>query len=244
VNLAKQVIPQLQAKGKVARGYLGVTVSEMTPEYAQGFGLPEKTQGALVQQVVPRAPAAKAGVKDGDVVVALNGKPIRSSSELTRSVAVIPPGGKAQLTILRGGERKEITVAVVQRPDEEALARGETEPGEGEGEAPAQARAPKETKLGLKLAELTPERARQLGIEGTAGVLVSDVSADGPAARAGIQRGDVILEVNRQPVGRPSQVVDLVRKMRAGQVAMLRLQRGKTATFIPVRIEGKAEEKK
>ena len=243
VNLAKQVIPQLQAKGKVARGYLGVSVSEMTPEYAQGFGLPENTQGALVQQVVPKAPAAKAGVKDGDVVVALNGRPVRSSSELTRNVAVIPPGGKAQLTILRGGEKKEITVTVVQRPEEELLARGELEP-EGEGEAPAVSRTPKEAKLGIKLAELTPERARQLGIEGTAGVLVSDVSADGPAARAGIQRGDIILEVNRQPVGRPGQVVELVRKMKTGQVAMLRLQRGKTATFIPVRIEGKGEEKK
>ncbi len=241
VNLAKQVIPQLQAKGKVARGYLGVSVSEMTPEYAQGFGLPENTQGALVQQVVPRAPAAKAGVKEGDVVVALNGKPVRSSSELTRRVALIPPGGKAELTLLRGGQKKEIAVTVVQRPDEEVLARGEMEPGggEGEGEEPAQARGPRETRLGIKLAELTPERARQLEIEGAAGVLVTEVSADGPAARAGIQRGDVILTVNGQPVRHPGQAADLVKKMKTGQVAMLRVQRGKVASFIPVRIEGK-----
>jgi serine protease Do len=246
INLAKQVLPQLQSKGKVARGYLGVSVSEMTPDLAQGFGLPEKTQGALVQQVVPKTPAAKAGIKEGDVVVALNGKPIRSSSELTRSVVIIPPGGKAQLTVLRGSEKKDITVTVAQRPEEEVLARGEGEPGEGPGEAEggAQAKSPKEAKLGLKLADLTAERAKQMGLEGTSGVLVAEVSQDGPAARAGIERGDLILEVNRQPVSRPAQVVDLVKKMKAGQVAVLRVRRGKDAIYLPVRIEGKGEEKK
>src|SRR5207249_1394434 len=95
INLAKQILPQLESKGKVARGYLGVTVGDMNPDLAQGFGLPPETQGAVVQQVLPKSPAAKAGVQAGDVVVAMNGRPVESNGQLTRGVAVIPPGSKA-----------------------------------------------------------------------------------------------------------------------------------------------------
>jgi serine protease Do len=238
ISLVKQLLPQLE-KGKIARGYLGVTVSDLSSDLAQGFGLPEGTRGAIVQNVQAKAPAAKAGVKAGDVVVALNGKPVESSSQLTRGVAAIAPGGKAALTLLRDGKKQDITVTVAQRPDEEALARGET-PEEGEGGAPAE--PVKGPRLGVRLQAISPDMAREMKLEGETGVLVAEVSPDGPAAKAGLQRGDVILEVNRQAVSKPDQLPPIVAKAKAGSVVVLRVRRGANAVFVPVRIP-EAEEK-
>jgi serine protease Do len=235
VSLVKQLLPQLE-KGKIARGYLGVTVSDLGRDLAQGFGLPEGTKGAVVQNVQPKAPAGKAGVKAGDVVVALNGKPIESSSQLTRGVASTPPGGKVTLTLLRDGKRQEVAVTVGQRPDEEALARGEV-PEEGEGPAAAAApEAAKGPRLGVRLQAVTPDLARELKLEGEGGVLVAEVQADGAAAKAGLQRGDVILEVNRQAVSKPDQVAPIVAKAKPGAVVVLRVKRGGAALFLPVRL--------
>jgi len=244
INLAKQLIPQL-LKGKVARGFLGVTVSELTPDLAQGFGLKEGTKGALVQSVKPKAPADKAGMKPGDVVVSVNGKPVESSGQLTRTVSNIPPGGKATLTVLRGNDRKDLQVTVAQRPDEEALARGEdTSPDEGEGDQQGQGGAKKgEEKLGIRIAALTPQVARELGVQGDQGVLVVAVSPDGPAGAAGIRRNDVILEVNRQPVSKVEQLVGLIGKMKPGQVAVLRVLHGNQAVYVPVKLGGEKKEK-
>jgi serine protease Do len=243
INLAKQVIPQLLANGKVTRGYLGVSVGDLTPDLAQGFGLPADTQGAVVQQVLPKAPAAKAGVQAGDVVVALNGKAIASSGQLTRNIATIAPGGKANLTLLRSGQKKEIAVTVSQRPAEEKLARGEQggeeENGVEQGASPTG--SSKEAKIGLKLSDLTPDVAKELGIQGDKGAVVTEVAPDSSAERAGLQRGDLITEVNRQPVTTPAQVVALVNKAKTGEVVLLRIRRGQAAVFVPVRVEAKPE---
>jgi len=233
ISLAKQLLPQLE-KGKIARGYLGVTVSDLTSELAQGFGLPEGTKGAIVQNVQPKAPAGKAGIKAGDVVVALNGKPVETSGQLTRGVAGTAPGAKVALTLLRDGKKQDLTVAVGQRPDEESLARGEV-PDEGQG-SPAPAEAVKGPRLGVRLQALTPEVAREIKAEGESGVLVAEVTPDGPAAKAGLQRGDLILEVGRQAVSKPEQVPALVAKAKPGSVLVLRVKRGGNPVFIPVRL--------
>ena len=234
ISLAKQLLPQLEKGSKIARGYLGVTVGDLTPELARGFGLGEGVKGAVIQDVIARAPAGKAGVKAGDVVVAVNGKPVEDRGQLTRTVAAISPGGKAALTLLRKGKRQEIVVTVGTRPDEEALARGEgPEDGEVQGDAGSEMKG---AKLGVRLQTVTPEMARQLKIEGDGGVLVADVAADGAAARAGIQRGDVILEVNQEGVNRPDQVTAAVTKAKPGDVVLLRVKRGTAASFIPVKI--------
>jgi serine protease Do len=234
ISLVKQLLPQLE-KGKIARGYLGVTVSDLSQDLAQGFGLPDGTKGALVQSVQAKAPAGKAGVKAGDVVVALNGKPVESSSQLTRGVAAIPPGGKAALTLLRDGKKQEVAVTVAQRPDEEAIARGET-PEDGDGGGPAAAEPAKGPRLGVRLQAVTPEMARDMKLEGETGVLVTEVSPEGPAAKAGLQRGDLILEVNKQAVSKPDQLPPIVAKARPGSVIVLRVKRGSNALFVPVRI--------
>jgi serine protease Do len=244
INIAKQIIPQL-LKGRVSRGYLGVTVSELTPDLAQGFGLKEGTKGAVVQSVVPRAPAAKAGVQPGDVVTAVNGKPVESSAGLTRTVSSVPPGGKAKLTVLRNGQSKDIEVTVAQRPDEESLARGETGPDEPEEQD--QGGGPKKAanqKLGVRVAPLTPEIARQLGVEGDQGVVVVAVTPDGPADKAGLQRNDVILQVGQQPVTSVEQVVNIISKAKPNDVVVLRVRRGQQASFVPVRIGGEKDKEK
>jgi serine protease Do len=236
INLAKQLIPQLLA-GKVRRGYLGVSVSEVTPDLAQGFGLAPDTKGAVVQNVAPRSPASRAGLQPGDVVVGVNGKSVGGAAALTRSVASIPPGGKATLSLFRSGKRREVQVTVAQRPDEEALARGEMSPEEGGGQAPAERKGAE--KLGIRVAPLTSDLAREMGVEGGQGVVVVQVSPDGPADKAGIQRGDVILQVGEQKVADVEQLVGAIGKMKPGEVALLRVRRGQQAQFVAVRLGGK-----
>jgi serine protease Do len=243
INLAKQLMPQL-LKGKVTRGYLGVTVSELTPDLAQGFGIKEGTKGAVVQSVVARAPAAKAGVQPGDVVTAVNGKAIDGPSGLTRNVASVAPGGKAKLTVLRGGQQKDVEITVASRPDEESLARGETAPDEGDGDSQADSKKGTNEKLGVRVANLTPEMARELGAEGDQGVVVVAVSPDGPAEKAGLQRNDVILQVGQQPVSKVEQVVGLIGKAKPNDVVVLRVRRGQQTSFMAVRLGGAEKDKK
>ncbi len=236
IDLAKSLLPQLREKGKVTRGYLGVQVSDLTPDLIQAFGLPPNTKGALVQNVVPRGPAAKGGVQPGDLVVSLNGKPVESSGELTRSVALVPPGGQVNLVVMRkGGEKKQLAFKVAQRPEDEGVAAR----GEGEEEGGADRSANKSPKLGVSLAPLTPEIARQLGISADEGVVVAEVADGGPAQRSGIRRGDVILEVNRQPVKKIEDVANAVGKMKEGEMALLRVRRGDSAIYVAVPVGGR-----
>ncbi len=236
IDLAKSLLPQLREKGKVTRGYLGVQVGDLTPDLAQAFGLAVGTKGALVQNVVPRGPAAKAGVQPGDLVVALNGKPVESAGQLTRSIALVPPGEQVKLDVLRkGGEKKQLAFKVAQRPEDEgqAAAGGKDEEGGG-GE-----QANKSPKLGVSLAPMTPQIARQLGVPAEEGVVVADVVEGGPAQRAGIRQGDVVLEVNRQPAKKVEDVAAALAKLKEGDMALLRIRRGDSALFIAVPVGGR-----
>jgi serine protease Do len=236
IDLAKSILPQLEEKGKVTRGYLGVQISDLTPDLAQAFGHPPDTKGALVQNVVPGGPAAKGGVQAGDVVVSLNGKPVDSSGQLTRSVALVPPGSDVNLLVVRrGGEKKQLSFKVAQRPDDEAMARGEQGEGQGGKEEPAN----KSPKLGVSLSPITPEMARQLGVSGDEGVVVTDVVEGGPAQRSGVRQGDVIIEVNRKPVKKVEEVAEAIGKMKDGEMALLRLRRGDSTRFVAVPIGGR-----
>ncbi len=235
ISLAKQLLPQLEKGGKISRGFLGVTVGDLTPELARGFGLADGMKGAVVQDVVGKGPAAKAGVKAGDVVTAVNGKPVEDRGQLTRSIASIPPGGKASLSILRKGKKTEVVVTVGTRPDEDSLARGDSADGEeGAGEAAAPTKG---AKLGVRLQPVPADLAQKMKLDPGSGVLVSEVVPDGAAARAGIQRGDVILEVAQDAVSRPEQVTAAVARAAPGDVVLLRVRRGSQATYIPVKIQ-------
>jgi serine protease Do len=213
---------------------MGVSVGDLTPDLAAGFGFQPGTKGALVQSVVPRGPAAKAGVEPGDLIVAMNGKPVDSAGELTRSVALVGPGENVNVTLVRKGDKKQVSFKVAQRPDDESAV-GRQEGDEG-GDGPKSDKSPK---LGVSLAPLTESLARELGVQGDEGVVVTDVADGGPAQRAGVRRGDVILEVNRQPVRKPDEVGTIVGKMKEGQMALLRVRRGDAAIFVAVPVGGR-----
>ncbi len=212
-------------------------MSDLTPDLAQGFGLPPATKGALVQNVVPRGPAAKGGIQPGDLVVALNGKPVESAGQLTRSVALVAPGENVTMVVLRkGNEKKQLQFKVAQRPEDEAQASaGEGAEDGGESATPAN----KSAKLGVSLAPLNPQIARQLGVPADEGVLVAEVVDGGPAQRAGVRQGDVILEVNRQAVKTVEDVAAVLAKTKEGDMALMRVRRGDSAIFIAVPVGGR-----
>jgi serine protease Do len=214
-----------------------VQIGDLTPDLAQAFGFPPGTKGALVQNVVPRGPAAKGGVQSGDLVVSLNGAPVESSGQLTRAVALVPPGEQVNLVVVRkGGEKKQLSFKVAQRPEDEGVAaRGEGGAEEGAPEKQEN----KNPKLGVSLAPLTAEMARELGVGADEGVVVASVTEGGPAQRAGVRRGDVIIEMNRQPVKKVEDIAAAVGKMKEGDMALLRVRRGDAAVFVAVPVGGR-----
>ncbi len=242
INLAKQLIPQLLEKGKVARGYLGVSVSDLTPDLAQGFGVAAGTKGAVIQNVLADSPAAKAGIQAGDIAVSVNGKGVETSAALTRAVSSVRPGNKVTLQVLRKGQKKELTATVAQRPDEERIARGE---GGGDDEGGEKARGGE--KLGIRVAPLTPELARELRVEGEQGVVVVGVTGEGPAEKAGIRRGDLILEVNLTPVTKVDELAGAVSKLKSGDIVNLRVRSGGASgvtRFVAVKVGGENKDAK
>ncbi len=184
INLVKNVVEQLKAHGKVVRGWLGVSIQNLTPELARSFGL-EKTEGALVADVTPESPAARAGLQRGDIIVEYNGTHIDDAHQLPALVAATEIGRTLALTVLRGGERKSLSVTVAEMPGEVA-ARGR---GRQVG-----------VDWGLQVAAITPDLAQQFNLGRREGVVVTAVTPGSPADDAGVQPGDVINEVNRRAV--------------------------------------------
>ncbi len=182
-NMARNVVEQLKDKGSVTRGWLGVMIQHVNQDLARKFGL-DRPIGALVGEVSPDSPAEKAGIKSGDIIVEYNGKEISQMSMLPTLVAQTTIGEKATVTLFRDGKKKKIDVTI-GKLDEEALSRDTTQ---------------ESTTLGLTVQELTPELAASLKIKEQEGLIVSNVEPGSPAALAGLQRGDLILEANRQEI--------------------------------------------
>jgi serine protease Do len=213
IDVAMKVERQLLAHGKVVRGRLGVTVQDVDQGLADAFGL-SRPMGALVSSVEEGSPAAKAGVEPGDVILALGGNEISGSGDLPPRVADIAPGSAAKLEVWRDHRRREIEVRVGEAKN--ATVAGVQRAEEGRG------------RLGLAVRPLTPEERREAGARG--GVMVE--GADGPAARAGIQPGDVVLALNGIPVTTAQQVRTLLQ--RAGKHVALLVARGGARIFVPV----------
>jgi len=213
-DMARGVMDQLIKKGKVQRGMLGVTIQQLTPELASGLGLKEN-KGVLVSGVQPGGPAEKAGLHSSDVILQVNGKDVNDSNELRNDIAAMGPGTDVTLTILRNGNRQEMHVRLAELTSENARAteeQGGGGPGGGAGGA----------RLGIELTPLTPDLARQIGVpRGEQGVVVSSVDQGGPAAQAGLQEGDVIEQVNRQPVRTPADVQSALGKSGGNPALML-----------------------
>jgi serine protease Do len=226
INTATLIATQLADKGFVERGYLGIQFQAVGGREARAFGL-DRPRGALVASVEPGTPAEKAGFKRGDIVLSYNGKVLETSGELPPLVGATPVGAKAKVKVLRDGKTKELTVTI-GKLDEEAVAGGNTSSQRG---APAEE---KETRLGLALSDLTEEQREQLKIDG--GVLITGVQP-GPAARAGLARGDVILEANRKKVDSINALRKAIEDADEDDATLMLVKRGAGSLFIVIEPE-------
>jgi len=216
-NMAQYVSKALMAGGRVHRGMLGVTVQQVTPALARSLRL-DMVGGALVSSVAPKGPAAEAGVKRGDVITAIDGQKVSDSNSLRNHIAALGPNAKVTLTVVRDGRERTLTAKLDELPSKMADAM----PG-SEG--------PDRTGIGLAVEPLTPEKARRLGVDADAGLLVTNIDPSGPAADAGLQRGDVIEEVEGKPV---KSVAELRSELsRAGdRPALMLVRRGESSLYL------------
>jgi serine protease Do len=234
-NLAKPVIDQLKAHGKVERGWLGVQIQEVTPELAKSLGLP-KAEGALVADVTPGGPAEKVGIRQGDAIVKFDGRDIAKLRDLPLAVAETPVGEKAQVEVWRDGHSQLIEPAIAAMPDHpEQMARNE----EGEPAAKPQSAST----MGMKLAPLTAELRRELSVpKNVKGVVVTSVADSSPLAELGLAPGDVIQAINQEPVASPKDVttkLDAMKKTGAKNLLFL-INRHGVNQFVALTVGGGA----
>jgi serine protease Do len=212
INLAKWVADQLMAKGRVVRGWLGVVIQEITPEIAETIGVKE---GILVSQIAPGSPAEKAGLKVGDIIVAVDGEKVREVRDLQFRIMKTPPGTEVTLTIIRGGKEQTIKAKVGEMPEEVSFGQQQEQVGE----------------LGLSLRDLSPEEVMRFGVKG---VFVEGVAPGSLAQRSGLRRGDIILAVNNEPVESLSQFNEKIEKAKSEQRTrvLLLIRRGGNNLYV------------
>jgi serine protease Do len=220
-NVVRELLPELR-RGKVTRGRIGVQITRVQPEAAQAFGLKD-SRGAVVSIVEPSGPAGKAGMQPGDVIVEYNGKPVADNDELVRMVTATKPGTTVPVKVIRDRQTKTLNVTVDEL-DLETEGRGD-EQAEGEADAG----------FGLTLDNVSGEMARRLRVPGNGGgAIVTDVEPSSSAARAGVTPGDVILQVNRQPVNSAAEAVRVLQRVESGQPAFLLVWRRGSEVFLTV----------
>jgi len=217
INMAKEVMPQLKDKGKVTRGWLGVGIQEVTPDLAKSFDLKEK-KGALVSQIFRDGPAEKAGIEQGDVILEFDKKEIAESKDLPRIVAATPVGKTVTIKISRNGKAMTKDVKV----------------GEMEEKTVEAAKAPTGKKLGIAIQDITPDIARALSLKDTNGALVAQVEPGTPADNAGLQRGDVIREINKKPIKDAKDFMQKIEETKSGGTLLLLVKRDENSLYIPV----------
>ncbi len=211
-QIARATADQIIKTGSVHHGYLGVSMNDVTPENAHFFNLPDAS-GAIVSQVTPNSPASSAGLESGDVIAQLNGQPLSNGSALQVAIAGVTPGTKVQLGILRNGHPQTINLTVGEFHGKGEVANNDGEAGQtGAGGG----------KLGLAMADVTPDVRQQLNLpDNVKGAAIQSVRPGSPAEDAGLQPGDVIVQINRHAVDSASQAVSSVHAVPTGQDVLL-----------------------
>lgn len=227
INMAKQVMNDLISKGKVVRGYVGLLLQDIDENLAKALGL-KGTEGALVADVVKDGPADHAGIKRGDVITAIDGKKIENGTELKNMVAMAGPKKQVEFGLLRNGHELKVRVTLVERPKDLKGGQEQQEPQQEELSS---------RKLGLSIQTLTPDIAQQLGYQDDHGVVVADVQPGSPADDAGLQRGDLIKEINRKEVRSTRDFEREVKSLKSGDVVAMLVRRGPNTFFSAIKIQ-------
>jgi serine protease Do len=223
INMAKNVMDVLINKGHMSRGYLGVLLQNVDESLAKALGL-EGSEGVIVADVTSGSPAAKAGLKRGDVILTVDGKPVGDTIGLRNVIARSAPGTSVNLGIVRDGKRMDVTAPLGERPNDGKSA----ELGGDENRAPG--------KLGLTVQDLTPDIASQLGYDDERGALVSAVEQGSAADEAGLRRGDLILAVNRSPIASAAALADALRPAKSGDAVAMLVRRGDNTFYVAVTV--------
>ena len=219
INLVKDLLPQLKSGGNITRGWLGVSIQGISPDLAASLGL-DQVKGALVSSVVHDSPADRAGIKAGDVIVGYTGKPINNANDLPFLVAGTPVGKTVSLEVLRGKKETTVDVTIAKMKEEEMIA-STTEKGD----------------LGLTVEQITPDIAEDLGLEQTRGVVITAVAPDGLGDEAGFQPGDIIREINRQPVRDFPTIEKIMASAAQSKSILFLVQREDNTMFLALRKE-------
>ncbi len=206
INLARTIADQLIETGEVTRGYLGILIQQLTPELAESFGV-EPGQGIVVAQVTSDSPAAAAGLRQGDVIIAYDGEPVKNIGRFRNRIALTAPGTRTELTVLRDGQQRTIAVQIGKLAEQKLAAANGSPQQAGE--------------IGLTVQTITPELAEQLGAEPGEGVVVTQIEPGSIAAMAGIETGTVILQVNRQPITSASDFRQAIEQSGGDRVLLL-----------------------
>ncbi len=219
INVAKELLPQLKSKGKVARGWLGVVIQKVTPEIAKNFGLKE-SEGALVSDVTEDSPAEKAGIKTGDIIVTFNGKQIKEMEQLPRLVASTEIGKKVKVGIIRDGKQIEKEIVIGEMKEEGLRASGKPQT---------------EKDYGLVVQDITPDIAKHLNMKDRRGVIVTDVQPGSPAAEADVRSGDVIREIGRKPIRNIADFKDAMKRANIKEGIVILVKRENTTFYVVLR---------
>jgi serine protease Do len=245
-EIAAPIVEQLKRGETIERGYLGIRIQALNEDLAESLGIPHN-KGEFVQSVEPGQAAAAAGIRPGDVVVAVNGREVTRDQTLSYLVANIAPGKRVPIELIRDGRRMTVTAVVGKRPTEEELARQTFDQTPDQDEDQFGNRAPQkqgsglsEQSLGLSVLPLTPTIARQLGMpETTRGLVVNAVDPSSDAGAKGLQRGDILLSANYREIASPADLESAIRTAKSANrnALLLRVQRrGQPATYVPIRL--------
>lgn len=217
-NLLKTVMDDLQSTGKFHRGFMGVALQQIDNELALAFNL-DKAEGTLIAEVTKDSPAEKAGIKQGDIILKLNGLPVHNISTLRNTISIMKPGSKATLLLLRNGKMINTAVEIGTFPTPGAIAS-----------------SLKDSKLGIEVETLTPDTANRLGYPNASGVVISKIDARSPVAWAGLKKGALIIEVNKKKIGSVEDFNTAVKETEAGRPILMLIKQGDATRFVSIKM--------